>query len=61
MEAFNAENIAAFKNNITLKKLLIPGGMGSKFKVLIQQKGMDKPRLRGFSFKDMTNRLGMRG
>lgn len=61
LEAFNAENIAAFKNNITLKKLLIPGGMGSKFKVLIQQKGMHKPRLRGFSFKDMTNRLGMRG
>jgi len=59
LEAFNAENIAAFKNNITLKKLLIPGGMGSTFKVLIQQKGMERPRLRGFSFKDMTKRLGM--
>lgn len=57
LEAFNAENIAAFKNNITLKKLLIPGGMGSKFKVLIQQKGMERPRLRGFSFKDMTKYL----
>ncbi len=60
LEAINAENIGAFKNNITLKKLLIPGGMGSTFKVLIQQKGMERARLRGFSFKDMTNRLGMR-
>ena len=59
LEAFNTENIGAFKNNITLKKLLIPGGMGSTFKVLIQQKGMERPRLRGFSFKDMTKRLGM--
>lgn len=60
LEAFNAENIGAFKNNITLKKLLLPGGMGSTFKVLIQHKGMEKPRLRGFSFKDMTKRLGMK-
>src|SRR4030067_1408850 len=59
LEAFNAENIAALHKNITLKKLLIPGGMGSTFKVLIQQKGMERPRLRGFSFKDMTKRLGM--
>src|SRR4030067_614518 len=60
LEDLNAKNIGAFKNNVTLKKLLIPGGMGSKFKVLIQHKGIEKPRLRGFSFKDMTIRLGMR-
>ena len=52
-------NKELFLNNITLKKLLIPGGMGSTFKILIQHKGMGRPRLRGFSFKDMTNRLGM--
>lgn len=57
LEAINAENIDAFKNNIALKKLLMPGGMGSTFKVLIQQKGMERPRLRGFSFKDMTKYL----
>ncbi|MBI4745832.1 MAG: SAM-dependent methyltransferase [Deltaproteobacteria bacterium] len=57
LEAINAENISAIKNNITLKKLLIPGGMGSTFKVLIQHKGIEKPQLRGFSFKDMANRL----
>ncbi|MBM2838162.1 MAG: hypothetical protein HW415_787 [Deltaproteobacteria bacterium] len=57
LEAINAENIGAFKNNITLKKLLIPGGMGSTFKLLIQQKGMERPRLRGFSFKDMAKYL----
>lgn len=47
----------AFKNNITLKKLLMPGGMGSIFKVLIQHKGMERPMLRGFSFKDMAKYL----
>lgn len=57
LEAINAKNIDAFKNNIALKKLLMPGGMGSTFKVLIQQKGMERPRLRGFSFKDMTKYL----
>ncbi|MBI5233650.1 MAG: SAM-dependent methyltransferase, partial [Deltaproteobacteria bacterium] len=47
----------AFMNNITLKKLLMPGGMGSMFKVLIQHKGMERPRLRGFGFKDMAKYL----
>ena len=57
LEDLNAKNIGAFKNNVTLKKLLIPGGMGSTFKVLIQQKGMERPRLRGFGFKDMAKYL----
>jgi SAM-dependent MidA family methyltransferase len=34
------------KNRLTLKKLMLPdGGMGDTFKVLIQAKGVDKPRL----------------
>lgn len=49
--------VDAFKSNITLKKLLMPGGMGSIFKVLIQHKGMERPTLRGFSFKDMARYL----
>ncbi len=49
--------VEAFKANITLKKLLMPGGMGGIFKVLIQHKGMGRPRLRGFSFKDMARYL----
>jgi len=49
--------VEAFKSNITLKKLLMPGGMGSIFKVLIQHKGMEKPRLRGFSYRDMVKHL----
>ena len=57
LEDLNAKNIGAFKNNVTLKKLLIPGGMGSTFKVLIQHKGMERPRLRGFGFKDMAKYL----
>ena len=49
--------VEAFKSNITIKKLLLPGGMGSTFKVLIQHKGMEKPQLRGFSFKNMARYL----
>ena len=34
------------KNRLGLKKLMLPdGGMGDTFKVLIQSKGLDKPRL----------------
>lgn len=47
----------AFKSNITLKKLLMPGGMGSIFKVLIQHKGMERSTLRGFNFRDMVKYL----
>lgn len=49
--------VEAFMNNITLKKLLMPGGMGSTFKVLIQHKGLERPRLRGFSFRDKAKYL----
>lgn len=49
--------VDAFMNNITLKKLLMPGGMGTTFKVLIQHKGMERPRLRGFGFRDNSKYL----
>ena len=57
IETVGPGTIDAFKSNITLKKLLMPGGMGSIFKVLIQNKGMERPTLRGFSFKDMAKYL----
>lgn len=56
-EGERQRNTDAYINNITLKKLLMPGGMGSIFKVLIQNKGMERPTLRGFSFKDMAGYL----
>lgn len=50
-------SLSGFSSNLALKKLLMPGGMGSMFKVLVQHKGLEKPKLRGFSFKDMAKRL----
>ncbi len=36
------------KNKLAMKRFLLPGGMGSLFKVLVQAKGVGKPRLQGF-------------
>jgi SAM-dependent MidA family methyltransferase len=57
VDGISRDTLDTFSSNITLKKLLMPGGMGGTFKVLIQHKGMERPKLRGFSFKDMTRRL----
>lgn len=40
-----------------IKSLFMPDSMGSVFKVLIQHKGMNKPALKAFSFKDLSHRL----
>jgi SAM-dependent MidA family methyltransferase len=46
MEARAATEEERLKNRLTLKKLMLPdGGMGDTFKVLIQAKGVDDPRL----------------
>jgi SAM-dependent MidA family methyltransferase len=37
----------ALNERLTIKNLILPGGMGETFKVLIQHKGMDKPQLEG--------------
>jgi SAM-dependent MidA family methyltransferase len=37
----------ALAERLTIKNLILPGGMGETFKVLIQHKGMDRPRLEG--------------
>jgi SAM-dependent MidA family methyltransferase len=37
----------ALSERLTIKNLLLPGGLGECFKVLIQHKGIDKPELRG--------------
>lgn len=46
--------IEKLKHNQSIKGLIMPGGMGDDFKVLIQHKGVVAPRLSGFSFKDMS-------
>ncbi|HBG45733.1 MAG TPA: SAM-dependent methyltransferase [Deltaproteobacteria bacterium] len=45
--------------NRALARLIAPGGMGDTFKVLIQHKGVAKPTLLGFSFKDSSKSLGL--
>ena len=45
--------------NRALASLIAPGGMGDTFKVLVQHKGIERPALKGFSFKDMTRFLGI--
>lgn len=45
------------KHNRALAQLISPGGMGDTFKVMVQHKGMEKPGLKGFSFKDMSRYL----
>jgi len=43
--------------NRAIGQLISPGGMGDIFKVIVAHKGVERPRLRGFSFKDMTRSL----
>jgi len=43
--------------NQAVKELIMPGGMGDTFKVLVQHKGVDKRDIMGFSFKDMSGYL----
>jgi len=45
------------KNNRELARLIAPGGMGDTFKVLVQHKGVEKPALKGFSFRDQSSFL----
>ncbi len=45
------------RHNQGIRELFIPGGMGDTFKVLVQHKGMEKPVLSGFSFRDMSGYL----
>ena len=44
-------------HNRAIARLITPGGMGDVFSVLIQHKGIGKPVLSGFSFKDLLKRL----
>ena len=39
---------AFWKNKLAMRNFLIPGGMGTLFKVLAQSKGVEEPKLMGF-------------
>ena len=51
------QNSEKISRNRELVQLITPGGAGDAFKVLVQHKGIRKPELKGFSFKDMSSRL----
>jgi SAM-dependent MidA family methyltransferase len=42
------------RRNQEISELIMPGGAGDTFKVLVQHKGIPRPALKGFSFKDMS-------
>ncbi|MBI5644088.1 MAG: SAM-dependent methyltransferase [Deltaproteobacteria bacterium] len=50
-------NLEKISHNRNLSRLIMPGGAGDVFKVLIQHKGADRPALKGFSFRDMSSYL----
>ncbi len=53
----SAECLEAITHNQSIKELIMPGGGGENFKVLVQHKGIEAPALSGFSFKDRSNLL----
>lgn len=46
------EDYERVRHNRELARLIAPGGMGDTFKVLVQHKGVERPALKGFSFRD---------
>ena len=57
MGELRLNNLDAFRWNQGIKELMLPGGMGDDFKVLVQHKGVKNPLLNGFSFKDLKYAL----
>jgi len=50
-------NIEKINANRLIKDLIMPQSMGDTFKTLIQHKGITKPALKGFSWRDMSRYL----
>lgn len=53
----DGSDLADIEFNRAVGRLIMPGGMGDTFKVLIQHKGVGKHSLAGFSFRDMSRCL----
>jgi SAM-dependent MidA family methyltransferase len=52
-----SSEVEIVRHNRSIQKLIMPGGMGDTFKVLVQHKGVDSPVLKGFGFKEMSKYL----
>lgn len=60
LQSLSAENIDDINHNRGLKDLIMPGGMGDTFKVMIQSKGFGSKSglsLKGFSMRNFMDRL----
>lgn len=55
--AFDEEGVESIARNQGIKRLIMPGGMGDIFKVMVQSRGVNLPTLAGFSFKNMKEVL----
>lgn len=52
-----SSEVEMVRHNRSIQELIMPGGMGDIFKVLVQHKGVDSPALKGFEFKEMSKYL----
>lgn len=57
VKRFDSDGVDSLMRNQGIKRLIMPGGMGDTFKVLIHHKGLDVHGLSGFSFKDFKEVL----
>jgi len=47
-KSFPQNSLEFFKNKLAMKSFLVPGGMGTLFKVFIQSRGLEEVKLMGF-------------
>ena len=57
LENSEEDNVLLLQHKQAIKSLFMPDSMGSVFKVMVQHKGLEKPALKAFSFKDLSHRL----
>ncbi|MBI5561777.1 MAG: SAM-dependent methyltransferase [Deltaproteobacteria bacterium] len=57
MDGGDAADYDRIKDNGLIKQLIMPHSMGDAFKVLVQHKGVERPALAGFSWRDMSRYL----
>lgn len=57
VKEFDSKGVDSLIRNQGIKRLIMPGGMGDAFKVLIHHKGLDVNGLSGFNFKDFKEVL----
>ena len=57
IEELSVKDISRIEWNQRLKELIMPGGMGSEFKILIQHKGIEMPHLRCFNYRDFKREV----